>query len=168
MKSLTHLITSSFILCGIACASGAGALSAEDTDLRIVPQLVVGTAGIEPGVALEYRTGNLNRMVIRPEVFLSEDSRIGGGGALLYEVAESFDLPREHALAVGPRFIVHNSDETSWELDAMATYSVSLSAMTQPWRHAVGVLAALGIRNDRERDETRFGANAGVFYSFRF
>jgi len=32
----------------------------------------------------------------------------------------------------------------------------------------VGVLAAVGVRKDKEHDETRAGANAGIFYSFRF
>lgn len=168
MKSFTQLITSSFILCSVASVSGVSLLTAADDDLRIVPQLVVGTAGIEPGVALEYRTANLDHMVLRPEVFLSEDSRIGGGAALLYEIGDMFELPRAHALAIGPRFVAHNSDDTGWELDAMATYGVSLSSMTQPWRHALGVLAAVGVRNDKVHDETRIGANVGIYYSFRF
>ena len=161
-------MTSFFILCGVACAFGTSLLTAADDDLRIVPQLVVGTAGIEPGVALEYRTANLNHMVIRPEVFINEDSRIGGGGALLFEMSETFDLPKAHALAFGPRVVAHNSDDTGWEVDAMATYGVSLGSMTESTRHTVGVLAAAGVRKDKEHDETRLGANAGVFYSFRF
>ena len=168
MNSKSHLKITSFIIFGIATISSSSFLTAADDDLRIVPQLVVGTAGIEPGVALEYRTGNLERIVLRPEVFLSEDSRIGGGAAVLYEVAKSFDLPQAHALAIGPRFVAHNSDDTGWELDAMATYGVALGSMTMPSRHVLGVLAAVGVRNDKEHDETRIGANAGIFYSFRF
>ena len=168
MKTFTFVIASSFLLSTVASASEVGSLMSSDHDLRIVPQLVFGTAGIEPGVALEYRTAHLNRMVIRPEVFINEDSRVGGGGALLYDVGQSFDLPREHALAFGPRLVAHNSDENSWEFDAMATYAVSLSSMTKPWRHALGVLAAVGVRHDKEHDEARIGANGGIFYSFRF
>lgn len=168
MKSFTLILASSFLLSATAGASEVGSLTSADHDLRIVPQLVVGTAGVEPGVALEYRTASLNRMIIRPEVFLNEDSRVGGGGALLYNVGESFDLPHEQALAFGPRLVSHNSDKNSWEFDAMATYGISLSSMTQPWRHAVGLLAAVGVRHDKEHDEARIGANGGIFYSFRF
>lgn len=168
MKSISKNKLTSFIICGIAGLSSNSVLTAADDDLRIVPQLIVGTAGIEPGVALEYRTANLDRMVLRPEVFLSEDNRIGGGAALLYEIGKSFDLPQSHALAIGPRFVAHNSDDTGWELDAMATYGVSLGSMMQPSRHAIGVLAAVGVRNDKVHDETRIGANVGIFYSFRF
>lgn len=168
MKTKTHFKITSFIICGIAGMSSSSFLTAADDDLRIVPQLIIGTAGIEPGVALEYRTENLAHMVLRPEVFLSEDSRIGGGAALLYDFSKSFDLPQAHALAIGPRFVAHNSDDTGWELDAMATYGVALGSMTQPSRHVLGVLAAVGVRNDKVHDETRIGANVGIFYSFRF
>lgn len=172
MKFFTQHLTTSLLLSGIACVGGSSLLAAADNDIRIVPQLIVGTSGIEPGVALEYRAANLDHMVFRPEVFLSEDSRVGGGGAVLFDISKNIDLPSAHALVIGPRFVAHNSDDSGWEIDAMATYSVALGSMTVPSRHAVGALAALGVLDDKHHDnnhdETRFGANVGVFYSFRF
>lgn len=58
-----------------ALALSAGVLAplwgAED-DLRIVPQVMVGTAGFEPGMAIEWRAGEMEHVIFRPEAFISE------------------------------------------------------------------------------------------------
>lgn len=180
MFSLTtpsrHLRACSAVLISLAGAGYAGAAdmpravrtSNANDDIRIVPQVQAGTAGFEPGVALEWRSSGLDHFVIRPEVNLSEDERVGGGAALLYDLRNHLDLPSRHNLSVGPRFVFHNSDDTGAELDFMATYGVALSEGIYPWRHAVGLLATVGVRDDRKHDEMRLGASAGAFYSFRF
>lgn len=150
------------------CAGMLAPLLGADNDLRIVPQVMVGTAGFEPGVALEWRAGDFERVVFRPEVFVNEDGRIGGGGAILYDLSPELNLPKDQALSVGPRFVQHNADDTGWEFDGMLSYAISLSSNVKPWRHAVGALGALGVRQDRERDQTGVGASVGAFYSFRF
>lgn len=151
----------------VACGLAVPALQAADNDLRIVPQLIVGTAGIEPGVALEWRAPNLDHIVLRPELSLSEDQRLGAGVSVLFDLS-TLDLPHGHSLNIGPRFISHNSDDTGWEVDALATYEVALGSMLDPTRHALGVLGAVGLRDNKHRDETSVGASAGVFYSYRF
>lgn len=152
----------------MVCAGALVPLLAADNDLRIVPQVMVGTAGFEPGVALEWRAADFERVVFRPEVFVNEDGRIGGGGAILYDLSTELNMPKDQALNVGPRFVQHNADDTGWEFDGMLSYEVSLSSNVKPWRHAIGALGALGVREDRERDQTGVGASVGAFYSFRF
>ena len=174
MKSIQSL-NSSVGPCGLAVMLAIGLQAflsttthAADDSLSIVPQAVAGTAGFEPGIAVEWRSTQIGRFIIRPEVSLSEDERIGGGGAILYDLSSDLHLPAEHALSVGPRFVAHNSDDTGWEVDAMATYAIAFGDLTQKWRHSAGVLAAVGVREDRRDDENDIGASGGVFYSFRF
>ncbi len=170
MKSI-HSLTSYVGMCGVAMTLALSlpvVASAADDSLSIVPQLVAGTAGFEPGVALEWRSTNIGRFILRPEVFLSEDERIGGGGAILYDLSNDLHLSAMHALSVGPRFVAHNSDDTGWEVDAMATYAFAFGDMSEKWRHSAGVLAAVGVRDNRHDDKNDVGASGGVFYSFRF
>jgi len=155
----------SAILITLAFAAHA---SAVEDDLRIVAQVQSGTAGFEPGVALEWRSSTFDRFVIRPELNLSEDQRIGGGAALLYSLRKNLDLPAGQDLNVGPRVVAHNSDDTGLEVDLMATYSFALGDAMKSWRHAVGLLGTVGMRDDRKHDETRLGASGGAFYSYRF
>ncbi len=154
----------------------SGCAFAVEGDFRITPQLMVGTAGFEPGLALEYRAPASPNIVFRPELFLSEDERLGGGGAVLF--APHFDLPSGQELCFGPRFVYHNSDDTGYEADALATYSVAIGGMQPNARHFVGGLAALGLRDDRHHDDDyddghhhhdlAIGASVGAFYSYRF
>lgn len=120
------------------------------------------TAGFEPGVVLEWRAGDFARVVFRPEIFINEDGRFGGGGAILYDLSSELDLPKDQALSVGPRFVQHNSDDTGWEFDGLLSHEISLSGVAKPWRHAIGALGALGVRDDRDDDQTDVGASAGV------
>lgn len=159
----------------VVSAMLTGSAFAAEGDLRITPQLMIGTAGFEPGVALEYRAPSSPTLVFRPEVFLSEDERLGGGGAVLF--APHFNLPAGHDLCVGPRLVYHNSDDTGFEADALATYSVALAGTQPSAQHFVGGLAALGLRDDRQHDhdddhrhhhDLAIGASVGVFYSYRF
>ncbi len=151
----------------IGVAASAGALD-HGNDVRIVPQLMVGTSGFEPGLALEWRGPANPDVILRPELLISEDGRLGGGAALLLALNSKLELPARQALAIGPRVVYHNADDSGWEADVMATWSYELSDDVRPWRHAVGVLAALGVVRDRDDHEFDLGASAGVFYSFGF
>lgn len=137
-------------------------------DLRLVPQVAVGTSGFEPGLALEWRGTGVNNLIVRPEVLISEDHHLGGGGALLFDLTSSTDLPSRQALAIGPRVVYHHADDSGWEVDALATWSFELSDAVKPWRHSIGALAALGVLEDRKHDGVDLGVTVGGFYAFRF
>ncbi len=143
---------------------GASAWTSED-DVRIVPQLAVGSSGFEPGLALEWR-GPSRQMIVRPEVFISEDGRIGAGGAILFDATAPTGLSSRHAVAVGPRVVYHHSDETSWEADVMGLWSYDLGSH-DAWRHSVGVLGALGVRREKQDKDNAFGGTVGIFYAYR-
>jgi hypothetical protein len=151
----------------VLAVAGSTAYAAEN-DLRIVPQLMVGTAGFEPGLAMEWRGRKHLSFVVRPEVFVNEDGGVGGGGAFLVDMSAQFDLNPRHALAVGPRVVHHNSDQYGWEADALATWSYDLVGADRSWQHAIGVLGAVGVVDDKEHDDYDLGLTAGVFYSFWF
>ena len=136
-------------------------------DVRIVPQVMVGTSGFEPGLALEWRGPANPSIMLRPELLISEDDRLGGG-ALLLALDQPLDLPDRQAIAIGPRVVYHHADDSSWEADVLATWSYELSRDGRAWRHAVGALAALGVVRDRDDHEFDTGASAGLFYSFGF
>lgn len=142
--------------------------SAADNDLRISPQAVVGTAGFEPGLAFEWRRLEQPLLILRPEVFVSEDGRIGAGGAILYDVSLILNLPKRQAVTAGPRAVYHNADHYGWEADAMATWSYDLVGGARAWQHTVGVLGAVGVIQDKKHDDHDLGASAGIFYSFKF
>lgn len=145
----------------------AGPVAAEDMDLRLVPQLVAGTAGFEPGVALEWR-GWQPRPILRPEVFLNEDGRVGGGAAVLHDLSTTLGLPSRQALAAGPRVVHHNSDEYDWEADALVIWSYDLVGGARSWRHSIEAIGAAGVIRDREDDDYGLGLSAGIGYGFGF
>lgn len=145
----------------------AWACALED-DLRLQPQLTGGSSGFEPGLALEWRNPRFPLWIIRPEILLSSDHQLGGGGAILYDLSLKVGLPARQALAVGPRGIYHNNDDSNWGVDAMATYSYELSATPRAWRHSIGALAAVGVLQKVHPDDMAIGTTVGVFYSFGF
>ncbi len=151
----------------IGLVTSAAALD-HGNDVRIVPQVMVGTSGFEPGLALEWRGPANPDVILRPELLISEDGRLGVGGALLLVLDRHLELPARQAIAIGPRVVYHNADDNGWEADVLATWSYELSGDVRAWRHAVGALAALGVVRDRDDHEFDPGASAGVFYSFGF
>jgi hypothetical protein len=161
-------ISPTILACAVVFVLAGSTAYAADNDLRIVPQISAGTAGVEPGLALEWRGMDRSSLILRPEVFVSEDGRIGAGGAVLYDVSVNLDLPKRQAIAVGPRVVYHNADHYSWEADAMATWGYDLVGGVRAWQHSVGVLGAIGVTHDKEHDDNDLGASAGVFYSYRF
>lgn len=141
--------------------------AAEEQSVRLVPQVAYGTAGLEPGLAGEWRHANLPGLIVRPELLLSEDAKLGGGAAVLYDLTGHMELPARQSLAVGPRIVFHHADDTGWEASGLATWSYELPETSGGWQHAVGVLGALGISQDREHDDHDLAATAGVFYAIR-
>jgi hypothetical protein len=136
---------------------------------RIGAQVLAGTSGIEPGVFAEWRLHDAG-LQVRPEVFVNEDGKVGGGGAVAWELG-FFNLPERNALALGPRVVFHNSDESGWELDLMAIWSFDL-VPSQRGRHFLEVIGAVGVLEEEEEngsdEESVVGASIGIGYGFQF
>lgn len=134
---------------------------------RVGAQVLAGTSGIEPGAFAEWRLSEPG-LLLRPEVFINEDGHIGFGGAVAWEPG-FINLPERHALALGPRLVYHNSDESGWELDLMGIWSFDL-VPSQRGRHYLEVIGAIGAleeENDGD-EETEVGASIGIGYGFQF
>lgn len=168
MTSSSHSHTNHLtqVVALLLCAGAS--VCAADNDVRIVPQLMVGTSGFEPGVALEWRGPANPDVILRPELLISEDGRLGGGGAILLGLSSKLDLPAKQAVAIGPRIVFHHAEDSGWEADVLATWSYELSSDTRSWRQSVGAIAALGVVRDQEAHEFDLGVSAGLFYSFGF
>lgn len=164
-----HLAIVPTLLIGVSCGLTAAHAPHEHHDgiPRVVVQALVGTADFEPGVALEWRFGGAPLMV-RPEAFLNEDDRVGGGGSVGWRLP-IFDLPQRHAITVGPRVVHHNSDEYGWGFDAMAIWHFDL-VPSQRGHHFLEVIGTLGaIEEERPGDnDMEFGASVGVGYGYQF
>lgn len=134
---------------------------------RVGAQVLAGTSGIEPGIFAEWRLREA-QLQLRPELFINEDGNLGGGGAIAWEPG-FFDLPERHSLALGPRVVFHNSDESGWEVDLLAIWSFDLIP-SQRGRHYLEFIAAVGAleEEDDDDDQTIFGASAGIGYGFQF
>jgi len=146
---------------------GLAQLAAADGSIRVAPEVLVGTPGFEIGVAMEFRSDSWEGITVRPELLLNNDGKIGGGAAILWSLTDTIDLPERQDLAVGPRLIYHNSDDDGFEVSAMGMWSITVGAApTSP--HAIEVLAALGVLQDREHDDADIAASAGAAYAYRF
>ena len=134
---------------------------------RLVAQVLGGTSGIEPGIAAEWRFSD-GPCVVRPEVFLSEDANVGGGGSIAWNLT-FLDLPDRHAITLGPRVVYHNSDDSGWEADAQAIYSFDFLGSAHG-RHYLEIIGSVGVLQDTSEvnDKTQLGASIGVGYGFQF
>lgn len=136
---------------------------------RVGAQVLAGTSGIEPGAFAEWRFSEPG-LLLRPEVFINEDGHIGFGGAVAWEPG-FIDLPERHALALGPRLVYHNSDESGWEIDLMAIWSFDLIP-SRHGRHYLEIIGAVGALEEEDEDggdeETVVGASIGIGYGFQF
>ena len=136
---------------------------------RVGAEVLAGTSNVEPGVFAEWRLREPG-LILRPEVFINEDGRPGFGGAVAWEL-DFLNLPERNTLALGPRAVYHNSDESGWEVDLMAIWSFDL-APSQHGRHYLEVIGAVGAlredKDNRDNEDTVIGASIGVSYGFQF
>lgn len=165
-------LPSPFLIPLLLVATGVVADAADiggeaDDSLSFVPQLLLGTSDVEPGLALEYRPAGESRLIVRPEIFLSEDERLGAGGAVLWDIRDGTRLPARQSLAFGPRVVYHNSDDHGLEVDVLGVYGFDLG-VDRPWRHSLEALAAVGSVHDRKHDDADLGITVGGAYAFRF
>ena len=153
------------LLVGTTCILSAATVE-NDGIPRAVAQVLVGTAGFEPGVAAEWRFGDAHLMV-RPELFLGEDHNLGFGGSIGWEL-DFFNLPERHSITIGPRLVYHNSDDYGWGIDGMVIYSLDLIP-SQRGRHFLEVIGTAGAIEKEETDnDMQFGASVGLGYGFQF
>lgn len=158
----------------LVCASICS-LSAMDRPLsdpaypRLVVQALVGTSGFEPGIVAEWRLHD-HEIMLRPEVFISEDGRPGAGGSINWNLS-LLNLPDSQYLTVGPRVVYHNSDDSGWEADALVIWNLDLNT-SQRGRHFLEVIGALGVLQDKENDDGAnkavVGASIGAGYGYQF
>lgn len=134
---------------------------------RIGPQVLVGTSGFEPGIFAEWRFGD-RPLVVRPEVFLNEDERGGGGASLGWDLP-FLHLPDRQNITIGPRVVYHNSDESGWEGDVMGIWSLDIYP-AQHGRHFIEVIGAIGALEEEKNgdDDIVVGASIGLAYGFQF
>lgn len=161
-----------FIVTALLGAAALPSFAAEphaDHLPRVGAQVLAGTSGIEPGAFAEWRLSKPG-LLLRPEVFINEDGKVGGGGAVAWEPG-FIDLPERHTLALGPRLVFHNSDESGWELDLLAIWSFDL-VPSQRGRHYLEIIGAVGALEEEEDndddEETVVGASIGIGYGFQF
>ncbi len=158
-------ILASFILCCMSLALHAQAI--DELSPRLSAQLLVGTAGFEPGLAAEWRwRQSEGALSARPEIFVNDDGRIGGGASLGWRVDWS-GMNTRHDLTIGPRIVFHNSDDDGWEASAMAIYAIPITSI-QPERHFIQVIGAVGVLEDTDDDDTDIAATMGAAYALRF
>jgi hypothetical protein len=131
---------------------------------RLCGQILVGTAGFEPGVAAEWTFPTDHPIRLRPEAFISRDGRPGIGGAVLWQIPIRV-LPKGQELFIGPRCAYHNADDIHGELDGMAIYSFPIIPR-YPGHHHFQVIAALGLL-DKDSD-VQIGASVGAAYVWTF
>lgn len=159
-------ITCLGLLCAVQAATAAVVEGPDNT--RVVGQVTIGRAGWEPGVAGEFPVslGGFP-LLARPEVFINDDVKIGGGAAALWSLRIE-QLPRGHMFLLGPRVVYHNADDWGWEGSAMALYSFPLrNASTH---HHLELIATLGFMEDKREDDSdlTLGGSGGVAYAWQF
>ena len=82
-------------------------------------------------------------------------------------------LPDRHSLSIGPRVVYHNSDESGWEADVQAIWSLDL-APAHKGRHFLEVIGAVGALEHDDKDDAnddkkvRLGASIGIAYGYQF
>jgi hypothetical protein len=158
-----------FVLATTALPLAAAHHDHEDYLPRVGAQVLAGTSGIEPGIFAEWRLSEAN-LQLRPEVFINEDGKVGAGGSVGWEPG-FLHLPEHNTLAIGPRVVFHNSDDSGWEVDLMAIWSMDL-VPSQRGRHFLEFIGAIGALEEEEEDdddeETVVGASIGIGYGFQF
>jgi hypothetical protein len=150
---------------------------------RLAGQVLVGTAGFEPGVAGEWEFVAARPWRVRPEVFISDSADPGIGVSLGWAIAEG-ELPHGQRLFLGPRLAYHNDrhehdvrrgNGTIRHEDGDVRYGFEASAFGQyifpiipskPDRHYIEAIAGLGvIDHDDDADPS---ITVGAAYAYQF
>jgi hypothetical protein len=132
-------------------------------DVRVGPQVLLGTSGFEPGAFGEF---TWDRFRLRPELFIHDRDRPGAGVSGLWQLP--VPLLDGHTLHVGPRLAFHNGDhhhDPRGEVSAMGIYNMPIPPKTADSRHHLEIIAATGVVDE---DGAEFAFSAGAGYVFRF
>jgi hypothetical protein len=132
-------------------------------DVRVGPQVLVGTSGFEPGAFAEF---TWDKFRLRPELFLHDRDRPGAGVSGLWQLPVT--LLDGHTLHLGPRLAYHNGDHDNdprGEISAMCIYNLPIPVKAADSRHNLEIIAATGVVNE---DGAEFAFSAGAGYVFRF
>jgi hypothetical protein len=141
----------------------AATTAMEWKDIRVGPQVLLGTSGFEPGAFAEF---TWDQFRLRPELFLHDRDRPGAGVAGLWQLPVS--LLDGHTLHVGPRLAYHNGDhgdDPRGEVSAMGIYNLPIPPKQADSRHHLEIIAAIGVV-DEDGTDAAFSAGAGYVYRF--
>jgi len=153
------------LLAVIALTAGAvGTTSAmEWKDIRVGPQVLLGTSGFEPGAFAEF---TWDKFRLRPELFIHDRDRPAAGVSGLWQLPVK--LLDGHTLHVGPRLAYHNGDDGDdprGEISAMGIYNLPIPPKAADSRHHLEIIAATGLVDE---DGAEFAISAGAGYVYRF
>lgn len=132
-------------------------------DIRVGPQVLLGTSGFEPGAFAEFTWDQLR---LRPELFVHDRDRPAAGVSVLWQLP--VPLLDGHTLHVGPRVAYHNgdhSDDPRGEVSAMGIYNLPIPPKQGDSRHHLEIIAAVGVVDE---DGAEAALSAGAGYVFRF
>jgi len=156
MKSLLAVLGLSLGVLGVASAM-------EWKDVRVGPQVLLGTSGFEPGAFAEF---TWDQFRLRPELFIHDRDRPAAGVSALWQLP--VNLLAGHTLHIGPRLAYHNGDDNDdprGEVSAMGIYNLPIPPKQADSRHHIEIIAATGIVDE---DGAEFAFSAGAGYVFRF
>lgn len=169
----------------VLLATASCAFAADQTHEwpRLAGEVLVGTAGFEPGVAGEWDFAATRPWRVRPEVLLNEDALPGIACSLSWSIAQG-ELPMGQQLFIGPRLayhnerydhdrrnragrVVHDEDDVryGWEASAFGQYIFPI-APSHPDRHYIEALGGLGII-DKDGD-AKPSLTLGAAYAYQF
>jgi hypothetical protein len=148
---------------------------------RLAGQILVGSAGFEPGVAGEWTFKTDVPIRVRPELFISTHHDPGIGCSVTWAIAEG-KLPNEQRLFIGPRLAYHNDDHRhgnegrgrgdgdnedhfGWEASAFGYYEFPI-VPSHPGHHYIEAIGGLGILE--KHDDPEFGVTIGAAYAYQF
>lgn len=132
-------------------------------DIRVGPQVLLGTSGFEPGAFAEFTWDNFR---LRPELFIHDRDRPAAGASALWKLPVT--LLEGHTLHVGPRLAYHNGDDGDdprGEVSAMGIYNMPIPLKPGDSRHNLEIIAATGVVDE---DGAEFAFSAGAGYVYRF
>jgi hypothetical protein len=147
----------------LTCGVLGTAAAMDWKDVRVGPQVLVGTSGFEPGAFAEF---TWDKFRLRPELFLHDGDRPAIGASALWQLPVT--LLAGHTLHLGPRLAFHNGDDRHdprGEISAMGIYNMPIPLKPGDSRHHVEIIAATGLV-DEDGAEVAFSVGAGYVYRF--